>query len=272
VELVSQDPEPMLGNHNGAALFALANLQKGGKYKISLSYMFDRYAVESQVNPAKVPPAPDTASELSRRFTAADVDVPSGHPDIAKALPAILQGEKNQYLKARRIYDFVVASVAYSPSARDSDALSTLKGKRGDDFSLAALSCALLRAAGVPARMVSGYLSGDTGERTTRHFWDEFFVETVGWLPMDPLLGREKSMAPAARNPDVDVKAYYFGNMDNRHITLSKGLDEVSQMRPDGKLRRARDLPYLLTIHEEAVGPITGYTATFNDLEVTGVY
>jgi transglutaminase-like putative cysteine protease len=272
VELVSQEPEPMLGNHNGAALFALTNLQKGGKYRIALSWMLDRYAVESQVNPSKLPPAPDTASELYRRFTAPDVDVPSGSPDVVKALPAILQGEKNQYLKARRVYDYVVSAIAYSPSARGSDALSTLKAKRGDDFSLAALTCALFRAAGVPARMVAGYISGDSGERTTRHFWDEFYVETVGWLPADPLLGREKSMAPAARNPDVDLKTWYFGNMDNRHITLSRGLDEVNQMRPDGKVRRARDLPYLITINEESVGPITAYTAQFNDLEVTGVY
>jgi hypothetical protein len=89
---------------------------------------------------------------------------------------------------------------------------------------------------------------------------------------MDPLLGREKSLAPAPGAPDVDLREFYFGNLDNRHITLTKGLETVNQMRPDGKVKRERDLPYLLSIHEEAVGAITSYTPAFSDLEVTGVY
>jgi hypothetical protein len=272
IQLVSQEPEPMLGDHNGAALFALSNLQKGGKYRVALSYMFDRYAVESQVNPSKVPLTTDTTTELYRRFTAPDVDVPSAHPDLVKALPGILQGEKNPYLKARRIYDWVVTQVAYSPSSKGVDSPSVLKTKKGDAFAMAAIACAFLRAAGVPARMVSGYLAGNTGEQSSRHFWDEFYVDTVGWVPMDPVLGREKSLAPAPRSADEDTRGFYFGSLDNRHITLTKGLESVNQMRPDGRVRRERELPFLLTIHEEAVGAITSYTTVFNDLEVTGVY
>jgi hypothetical protein len=244
IQLVSQEPEPMLGDHSGAALFALTNVQKNGKYRIALAYMLDRYAVETQVNPAKVPASPDTTTELYRRFTAPDMDVASASPDILKALPAILAGEKNPYLKARRIYGFVVAQMAYVPSANGADVPAALKAKKGDAFTIAAY----------------------------RHFWDEFFVETLGWVPMDPLLGREKSLAPAPGAPDVDLREFYFGNLDNRHITLTKGLETVNQMRPDGKVKRERDLPYLLSIHEEAVGAITSYTPAFSDLEVTGVY
>ncbi len=43
-------------------------------------------------------------------------------------------------------------------------------------------------------------------------------------------------------------------------------------MNPSGSTREDRDLPYLLSIHEESVGGLTSYTTIFDDLSVTGVY
>ena len=54
IETVEEDPEPLLVT-SSSGLYSLANLQKGGKYKVTLSWMFDRYAVETQVNPGDVP-------------------------------------------------------------------------------------------------------------------------------------------------------------------------------------------------------------------------
>jgi hypothetical protein len=120
--------------------------------------------------------------------------------------------------------------------------------------------------------MVSGYLVGDSGTPTRRHFWDEFYVETLGWAPVDPLLGDEKSLIPIQPPEDFDGKSYYFGNLDNQHVTFTKGLEEVNQMNPAGRTRVHADLPFLFTIHEEAVGGLTAYTTTFEDLTVTGTY
>ncbi len=91
-------------------------------------------------------------------------------------------------------------------------------------------------------------------------------------MPVDPLLGDEQSLAPVPAGEDVDLKAYYFGSLDNRHVTFTKGLGEVNQMNPEGIPRRRRELPYLLTIQEEAVGGLASYTASFVDLQVTGTY
>ena len=271
VQLVSQEPAPMLDGGNGATLFSFSNLRKGGEEEVRTNYLFDRYAVETQVTPSKVPPY-DTASELYRAFTGPDLLVPSANPDIVKAAATAAGGEKNPYLKARRLYEWQLAQLAYASTVRDGDAVLAARMKRADAFGYASLYCALLRAAGIPARMVAGYLVRDAGEPTVRHFWDEFYVETFGWVPVDPLLGDEHSLIPLAFADGTDTKGYYFGNLDNRHVTFTKGLDVVSQLSPAGKTRRYRDLPWLLTIHEEIVGDITGVTVDFTDVAVSGTY
>ncbi len=268
IESVGQDPPPMLDT-TAASLYSFTNLQKGGKYRVTMSWMFDRYAVATQVSPGDVPPYA-TTSKLYTQFTGPDRLVPSNSPDVVKAAAAAVGGEKNPWLKARRVYDWLLSQVAYSPNAGET--VAALRSKKGNAFVYSSLYCALLRASGVPARMVSGYLVGDSGQPTRRHFWDEFYVETLGWVPVDPTLADEKTLVPAPPAADFDARAYYFGNLDNQHITFTKGLVEVSQMNPSGSTREDRDLPYLLSIHEESVGGLTSYTTTFDDLSVTGTY
>jgi transglutaminase-like putative cysteine protease len=268
IEQVAHDPDPLLSTTE-SALYSLSNLQKGGKYRVSMSWMFDRYAVETQVNPGDVPPYV-TTTESYARFTAPDPLVPSANPDIVKAAAAAVGGEKNPWLKARRTYDWLLTLLAYNPTS--TDVVGALKAKKGDAFVFSSLYCALLRASGIPARMVAGYLVGDTGKQTRRHFWDEFYIESLGWVPVDPLLGDEKSLLPPGQPEDFDARAWYFGNIDNQHITFSKGLEMVNQMSPDGKPKQTAELPYLLSIDEEAAGGLSGYTASFDDLVVTGTY
>jgi transglutaminase-like putative cysteine protease len=265
IEPVSREPSPLLDT-TAESLYAFTNLQKGGKYRVSMSWMFDRYAVETQVSAGEVPPyATDT--DLYRAFTAPDRLVPSASPDIVKAAAAAAGGERNPWWKARRIYDWLLGQVAFNAAAADTGA--ALRQKQGNAFVFSSLYCALLRASGIPARMVAGYLVGDAGDTARRHFWDEFYVETLGWVPVDPVLGDERTQAPSSV---ADNRAYYFGNLDNQHITFTKGLEEVSQMNPAGVTRSIRELPCLLSINEEAVGGLSSYTTSFEDLTVTGTY
>ncbi len=268
IESVAQDPQPLL-DITEASLYSFSNLQKGGKYRVTRGWMFDRYAVSTQVSPGDVPPY-TTGSELYTRFTAPDPLVPSASPEVVKAAAAASGGEKNPWLKARRIYDWLLGMVSYSASLEDT--LGALRSKKGNAFVYSALYCALLRAAGIPARMVAGYLVGDSGQPTRRHFWDEFYLETLGWVPVDPALGDEKTLLPSEPAPDFDPRAYYFGNLDNQHITFTKGLVEVNQMNPSGTTREDRDRPYSLSLYAESVGGLASYSTSFDELTVTGVY
>jgi hypothetical protein len=264
VQLVSAEPAPFLGDHNGAALFALQGIEKGSLYSITMRYTFERYAVETQVTASKVPTY-DTSSRRYAAFTSPDADIPSASPDIAKALPAILAGEKNPWLKAKRIYSFILATLTYSPSPR-MDPVEALKAKKGDDFSYAALTCTLLRAAGIPSRIVAGYLVRDGGLPPLRHFWEEFYVDTVGWVPLDPLLADRYTMASLPAGAATDPEAYFFGNLDDLHVALSKGMAVMSRMNPQGKVKRETDVPFLFSFTEEASPGITAYRMLFEDL------
>ena len=270
VQLVSQDPEPMLVT-NGPALYSFSNLQKGGRYHLDLSWMFDRYAVETQINPSKISSPYDTTTELYRRFTAPDILVPSASADIVKGAAGMVGAEKNPYLRARRIYQWMISTLTFAETAQEGDPLLLLRLKKGDDYSWSALYCALLRASGIPSRMVAGYLAAESGQPAHRHFWDEFYIESLGWVPVDPLLASQKPQG-TDQGAGFDPRTYYFGNLDNRHITLTKGLETVNQMNPEGTTVLHKELPYLLSIHEEAVGGITSYTASFEDLTVSGTY
>jgi len=43
-------------------------------------------------------------------------------------------------------------------------------------------------------------------------------------------------------------------------------------MNPAGHVKMIPELPYLLSMHEEAVGALTSYNAGFEDLAITGTY
>jgi transglutaminase-like putative cysteine protease len=268
LEAVALDPAPLLDT-TAASLYTFTNLQKGGKYRVSMSWMFDRYEVQTQVSTYDVPPYV-TTSALFAAFTAPDILVPSANPDVIKAAAGAVGGERNPWLKARRIYDWLLSQLSYSPNTNDT--LPGLRARRGNAFVFSSLYCAMLRASGIPARMVSGYLVGEPGQPARRHYWDELYLETVGWIPVDPAIGEEKSLVPGSPPADFDGRSWYFGNLDNRHITFTKGLQQINQLNPAGVVRHDRSMPYLLTIDEEAVGGLGSYSTSFEDLTVTGTY
>jgi len=260
------------GDHNIVARFRLENLARGDRASVVLGFMYERWQVETQVVAAKVPLAYGATAALAARFTAPDARAPSTAPEIVKAAAAAVGSEKNPYLKARRLYDWTLAQMSRAPSGRSSAAVAALKARRGDALAYASLFCALLRAARVPSRMVAGAIVGDTGQRTLPHWWDEFYLETVGWIPVDPLLGDEDLGVGLPADPEIDRRAFYFGNLDNRHLTFSKGIDQVIRMSPEGRTKRHDGFPWLVNVHEEAVGALTSWTTSFEGVEVTGVY
>ncbi len=272
VQLVRQSPEPVVGDRGSATLFRLENLARGERAEVVLAFMFERWQIETQVSAAKVPHTYEATADLAARFTAPDALAPSTAPEIVKAAAAAVGAEKNPYLKARRIYDWLLGQMIRATPARATDAVAALKAKRGDALAYASLYCALLRAARVPSRVVAGAIVGGTGERSLPHWWNEFYLETVGWVPVDPLLGDEDLGVGLPADAETDRRAFYFGNLDNRHLTFSKGLEEVSRMTPDGRAVRHPEFPWLTNIHEEGSGNFVSWTTTFEGVEVTGVY
>ncbi len=80
-----------------------------------------------------------------------------------------------------------------------------LATRRGDCGVQTLLFITLCRAAGVPARWVSGWVVYPSG--WNMHDWAEFYVEPHGWLPADCSRGWRD-------DEDPDVRHFFFGNSD----------------------------------------------------------
>ena len=269
IQLVTQEPEPMFEDVWGVKLYRLENLVPGESYEVSQSYMVDRYSVETKVNVGRVP-SYDPSTKLYKRYTAADPLVPAGSEQVLKLARSVVAGERNPYRQARALYEYLLTRLEPVSPTGERDPLRPLETRRADAYSYAILFCALARAAGIPARPVAGYLLERGQDSASRHYWAEFYLETVGWIPVDPFLGEGRLRVSIP--PEANPRSYYFGSLDFDRITFSKGLIELNPMDPQGRAVRRADIPSLQSVHEEAAGGLVSYSAYWSGLRVTGTY
>jgi len=105
----------------------------------------------------------------------------------------LVQDAASQTEAVTEILAWVRAHTQLVPTCTANDALSVLASGEATSFGFSSLSCALLRAAGVPARTVSGIvlpgqvMEWDWGERANLwQAWIEVYYPDVGWVASDP--------------------------------------------------------------------------------------
>ena len=159
----------------------------------------------------------------------------------------ITSGIKDPLGKARAIYEHLVVKMALSKTPAPSEQAigsltSVFKEMSGTSIDMAAAFVSLCRAVGVPSRTVTG-IRIPAGQRQGTvngyHGWAEFYVDRIGWIPVDP--------ADAAR--DASKREYYFGSLDERRIAISKGREIILAPPQAGP-----PLNYLVTAYWEGDG------------------
>lgn len=266
-KLLSRSMDPFVEGHHGTALYQIKDLTEGSSASITMSYLVDVYAVETRVKPQAI--KTDTGSPIHAAYHGSTSLIPADDREIIRTAEQIVGKEKNPYLKARKIYDWITTELAITSSMGSGGALEALRTKRADAYSAALLFCALARAADVPALGDAGFLV-DKSRTATRHFWAEFWIDGFGWVPVDPTMGA--GVAPSGWVLPPDAKEYYFGNLDSQRILFSRGLSVLSPMDPRGRVT-TRDRGYAFqTLWEEAVGGLESYSSLWSDITVTGVY
>jgi transglutaminase-like putative cysteine protease len=191
--------------------------------------------------------------------------IPSDDATVSATAQEVVGKERNPYRKARLLYRFVTQRMKYSKSADNTDVAEAVKAGSGDSYSLAMVYTALLRASGIPARPVAGVLVyGD--KQTIDHYWTEFYLPGFGWIPADPGLGAGARFDGFPSRSDA--ANYYFGNLDNQHITFTEGLVFVDKLDPGGKTAvRTRSFS-LQNITEEASSGVKSYNSVWDDVRV----
>jgi len=123
--------------------------------------------------------------------------------------------------KARQIYNYVVATMRYDKSGEGwgrGDAIWACTAKRGNCTDFHSLFIGMMRASGIPARFEIGFPLPEgksEGDIPGYHCWAEFFVNGIGWIPVD---ASEAWKNPAKRD-------YFFGAHDTNRVFFTYGRD-----------------------------------------------
>ncbi|MEW6078366.1 MAG: transglutaminase-like domain-containing protein [Thermodesulfobacteriota bacterium] len=139
-------------------------------------------------------PAPDIVPYL-----AATAQAPSNNPEIQAKARELTAGAASQFDAVQRILSWVVDNVRYAQLPDQHDALSALRTGKGNCQSFSRLSAALMRAVGIPVRIVTGVTlkqpyeirlaSGGTlvmKNAQGRYAWIEVWFPDLNWMPFDP--------------------------------------------------------------------------------------
>lgn len=138
----------------------------------------------------EVRPTADKDEPLGRaareRHTAATSSFPSRDPAITKLLASILDDAKTATDRATKINAFVHQRIRYAVTPQQLDGVEILTAAEGDCSEFSTLTVTLLRAAGIPAMLMSGMLASD--DTMVAHAWVAFH-DGRRWREIDPTAG-----------------------------------------------------------------------------------
>ncbi len=245
VRLVSSSHFPFSETNGELSLFKFNAPFPSLPITIERDFRFRRHGIETRVISSRIGQGYDMGSRLYNFYTGSSEYIPSDDQELAGIAAVLLRRQANPYLLAYNTMDYVLSVLEPREASDLIDPRTAFHAGRGTAFSYASLYCSLLRAAGIPSRISAGFLAAEDG--FSPHFWSEFFIEDFGWIPVDPYLAEGPGPAEGIESP----KDYYFGSLDNRHITVSRGCLEAPLMYPNGKRVVPRHRYALQTVYLE---------------------
>ena len=234
VESISPEPtrkeiEPVHGN--GILYWDIRKQPKSGEsLSFKIRFTFTGYEIISEVNPENIPPY-DVNDPQYKRYTNFERFIESADPKIVDLANQVSGEETNPYRLARKFYDYVIDTAKYKLLGEGLlGAKYLVNNGVGECGDYASLFIALARAKGIPARPVVGYWAISGVNQT--HVWAEFYVQDLGWIPVDPTIGQDR------------MRDYYFGNMDNQRVILNKGFNiKLTPIAPDNYVAPFLQIP-----------------------------
>ena len=257
--------EPEYGN---LTFYAEEGKSTRGEYQFSVDYdVVRREHVElidgklaSNAHPEKVP------QPMLARYLQPDRLVPT------TGLPAQLAAEQTrsaitQLDKARAIYNYVFTTMRYDKTGTGwghGDTLWACDSKRGNCTDFHSVFMSMARSQNIPSRFEIGFpLTADkhAAEIPGYHCWAEFYIDKMGWIPID--------ISEAWKHPEK--RDYFFGAHDVNRVQFTMGRD--LKLRP---AQAGPPLNYFVYPYVEMDGkeyPNVSINFSFRDVEspATGV-
>jgi hypothetical protein len=133
--------------------------------------------------------------------------------EIVAMADEITREKSNYIVKAKMIYEWMIENVALKNTNTENGAIRTFQNRKGNSGEISFLFTTLMRSVGIPTRIVTGAW-GAVEKRQEFHFWTEFYVQDIGWVP-------------------VDCVKKLFGELDNKRTIFSKGENIFLERGPE---------------------------------------
>jgi transglutaminase-like putative cysteine protease len=208
------DREPVYGDRY--AYFVVKSPQGEKPFDIRLSFHVERFEHRVSFTPSGTSGPHVGVARYLRRDRLVPID-----GQIAQLSEEQTKGVTGSIAKARKIYDFVIATMHYDHDGTGwghGDAIWACTAKHGNCTDFHSLFIGMARAAGIPARFQIGLqlpANSYAGSITSYHCWAEFYVKGIGWIPID---------ASEAWKHREKVN-YFFGALDTNRVMFSMGRD-----------------------------------------------
>ncbi|HVA90988.1 MAG TPA: transglutaminase domain-containing protein [Chloroflexota bacterium] len=198
-------PDPNVSGSDPAAVYATSGFLSGVRYTIAAELPF------STPRPDAIGPPPDT------RYIA----LPPGlDPRLRQLALRLTANEPDELGKARAITEYLRGSlftydsgIGAPPDGQDPLVYFLFTSHRGYCVHFASAMALLSRLAGLPARVVGGYITGVSTPSgwvvrgQDAHTWPEVFFQGVGWVPFEPTPGFIDALAPGQSGPGATALA-----------------------------------------------------------------
>jgi transglutaminase-like putative cysteine protease len=151
--------------------------------------IFYQFRVQSRAVSLPLPagPRPEPPAALAKAYLRASHEFPANAPEVRELLERLaLPPPEGAVDRVRKLFAYVTHEIATVGSA-GTDALLTLAQREGNETGKARLLVALLRAAGIPARLVRGLELRELAAPEER-VWCEAWLGSL-WIPLSPVEG-----------------------------------------------------------------------------------
>lgn len=201
-------------NSNNEKLTAETHLNSGQQLQYQITRTIQTSGIHYKTDLSKTSGNYSSFSDYSK-YTAAADKIESDNQAIIDKSKELFNGISNPYYKAKKAYEFVNSYMNYDENIKNKGALSALQTSKGVCEDYSELFAALLRASGVPARVVTGFWTFNdsfnnniaSGDKS-RHAWAEYYLPEYGWIAVEPT-----NVLYKGSNRVVDFS--YFSNIDS---------------------------------------------------------
>jgi transglutaminase-like putative cysteine protease len=236
VKVVSQTGDLPLrevrqSEYGNQVLYAETAKSDKGEYKFSVDYDVVRreHVVLVSGKPAADLKAASAPKVELARFVEADRLVPvTGLP--AQLATEQTKGATTQLEKAKDIYEYVFRTMKYDKTGTGwghGDTLWACDSKHGNCTDFHSVFISMARSQKIPARFQIGFpLPADktSAEIPGYHCWAEFYIDSIGWVPVD--------ISEAWKHQEKHD--YFFGAHDVNRVQFTQGRDLKLSPAQDG--------------------------------------